>query len=175
MATKTEKTAKAKKPAKASEKKAAAVGAGPKNLGNLSPAKGSNIKIKRLGRGPGSGLGKTSAHGGTGQTARKGGGIRAGFEGGQTPLYRRLPKRGFKNHFRVECNIVNLSQLNVLANGTKVNPDLLKELNLLRIRGAPVKLLGNGKIERSLIVSLHKVSAAAKAAIEKAGGKVEEI
>ncbi len=79
-----------------------------KTLGNLSPAKGSNAKKKRLGRGPGSGMGKTSARGGKGQTARKGGGIRAGFEGGQTPLYRRLPKRGFTSPFRVEFDVINL-------------------------------------------------------------------
>jgi len=144
-----------------------------KNLGNLSPAPGSNLKKKRLGRGPGSGLGKTAARGGKGQTARKGGGIRAGFEGGQTPLYRRLPKRGFTSPFRVEYNVVNLSVLDKLDAGTKVTPELLNEKGLLRNPANPVKVLGNGELKKKLMVAVHKVSATAKSAIEKAGGSVE--
>lgn len=144
-----------------------------KNLGNLSPAPGSNTKKKRLGRGPGSGLGKTAARGGKGQTARKGGGIRAGFEGGQTPLYRRLPKRGFTNPFRVEYNVVNISVLEKFEAGTKVTPEFLKEKGLLRNPANPVKVLGNGELKKKLTVAVHKVSATAKSAIEKAGGSVE--
>jgi len=144
-----------------------------KTLGNLSPAPGSNIKKKRLGRGPGSGLGKTAARGGKGQTARKGGGIRAGFEGGQTPLYRRLPKRGFNSPFRVEYNIVNLSALEKLDAGTKVTPELLRDKGLLRNPANPVKVLGKGELKKKLMVAVHKVSATAKSAIEKAGGSVE--
>jgi len=144
-----------------------------KNLGNLSPAPGSNTKKKRLGRGPGSGLGKTAARGGKGQTARKGGGIRPGFEGGQTPLYRRLPKRGFTNPFRVEYNVVNLSVLNQLDDGVKVTPEVLRDKGFLRNPANPVKVLGNGELTKKLMVAVHKVSATAKSAIEKAGGSVE--
>ena len=144
-----------------------------KHLGNLSPAPGSNVKKKRLGRGPGSGLGKTAARGGKGQTARKGGGIRFGFEGGQTPLYRRLPKRGFTNPFRVEYNVINISVLDKLDAGTKVTPELLKEKGLLRNPANPVKVLGNGELKKKLVVAVQKVSASAKVAIEKAGGSVE--
>lgn len=144
-----------------------------KTLGNLSPAPGSNVKKKRLGRGPGSGLGKTSARGGKGQTARKGGGIRAGFEGGQTPLYRRLPKRGFTNPFRVEYNVVNVEALNKLDAGVKVTPELLQDKGFLRNPANPVKVLGKGELKKKLTIAVHKVSATAKAAIEKAGGSVE--
>ena len=144
-----------------------------KHLGNLSPAHGSNVKKKRLGRGPGSGLGKTSARGGKGQTARKGGGVRAGFEGGQTPLYRRLPKRGFTNPFRVEYNVLSLSILEKFDAGTKVTPELLKEKGLLRNPAYPVKILGNGELKKKLVVAVQTVSASAKVAIEKAGGSVE--
>ena len=144
-----------------------------KTLGNLSPAPGSNIRKKRLGRGPGSGLGKTSARGGKGQTARKGGGIRAGFEGGQTPLYRRLPKRGFTNPFRAEYNIINLSALDRFDAGTKITPELLDKAGLIRDLGNPIKLLGKGELKKKFSIALHKVSASAKAAVEKAGGSVE--
>ncbi len=144
-----------------------------KTLGNLSPAPGSNTKKKRLGRGPGSGLGKTSARGGKGQTARKGGGIRAGFEGGQTPLYRRLPKRGFTNPFRTEYNIVNLEVLNNFEAGAKVTPELLGEKGYLRNPGNPVKVLGKGELKKKLTLAVHKVSATVKVAVEKAGGSVE--
>lgn len=143
-----------------------------KTLGNLSPAKGSNTRKKRLGRGIGSGLGKTSARGGKGQTARKGGGIRFGFEGGQTPLYRRLPKRGFTNPFRQEFNAVNLSSLDRFESGTKITQELLKASGLLRNPRFPVKILGKGELKKKLIVAVDKVSAAAKVAIEKAGGSV---
>ena len=146
-----------------------------KTLGNLSPAKGSNHKKKRLGRGPGSGLGKTSGKGHKGQKARKGGKVRPGFEGGQMPLYRRLPKRGFKNPFRVEYNPINLDMLNRFEAGTKVTPELLKEAGLLAKPANPVKLLGRGVLEKPMVIAVHKTSASAKAAVEKLGGQVEEI
>jgi large subunit ribosomal protein L15 len=144
-----------------------------KTLGNLSPAKGSNVKKKRLGRGPGSGMGKTSARGGKGQTARKGGGIRAGFEGGQTPLYRRLPKRGFTNPFTIKFNEVNLADLNrKFEAGANVERLSLEKAGLIRHPGLPVKILGNGKLEKKLSVKVDKISAKAKIAIEAIGGSV---
>lgn len=146
-----------------------------KTLSNLSPAKGSNKKNKRLGRGPGSGLGKTAGKGHKGQKARKGADIRAGFEGGQMPLYRRLPKRGFKNPFRVEYNPVNLEALNRFESGTNVTPDLLDKAGLLRKPGNPVKLLGRGTLTKKLTITVHKCSQTAVEAVEKAGGKVERI
>ena len=145
-----------------------------KTLGNLKPAKGSNTRKKRLGRGIGSGLGKTSGKGHKGQLARTGGTVRAGFEGGQMPMYRRLPKRGFFNHFGTDYNVINLDTLNKLKD-SKITPEVLKAAGLLRHDSWPVKLLGRGKLEKPLTISVHKVSAAAKAAVEKAGGKIEEI
>lgn len=147
-----------------------------KNLGNLSPAPGSNKKNKRIGRGIGSGLGKTAGKGHKGQRARKGGGIAPGFEGGQTPLYRRLPKRGFTNTtFKIVWNILNLSDLNVFDNGTEVTVDLLKAKGLLHSSKNPVKVLGNGTLDKNLTVKLQKFSKSAKSAIENAGGKIEEM
>ncbi len=145
-----------------------------KNLGNIAPAKGSNIKIKRLGRGIGSGLGKTSAHGGKGQTARAGGGIRAGFEGGQMPLYRRLPKRGFTNLFANRFNTINVSDLNRFEAGARIDREVLLKAGLIPSGSLPVKLLGNGKLEKKLTVLVNKASASAKQAVEKLGGNVEE-
>lgn len=146
-----------------------------KNLGNLKPAKGSNKAKKRLGRGTGSGWGKTAGKGHKGQLARKGGKVRAGFEGGQMPLYRRLPKRGFKNPFRVDYNVINLSQLNKFDAQTKITPEVLVDAGMIRFTDKPVKLLAKGKLEKGLTISLHKASASAKAAVEKVGGKFEEI
>ncbi|NRA64433.1 MAG: 50S ribosomal protein L15 [Pseudobacteriovorax sp.] len=146
-----------------------------KSLGNLTPAKGSNKNKKRLGRGPGSGLGKTAGKGHKGQKARKGGKVAPGFEGGQMPLYRRLPKRGFKNPFRVEFNAVNLDTLNRFEAGSTITPETLEQAGLIRKPGKPIKLLGRGSLEKSMTISLHKFSASAKAAVEKAGGKAEEI
>tara|TARA_B100001094_G_C18048529_1_gene728769 strand:- start:431 stop:886 length:456 start_codon:yes stop_codon:yes gene_type:complete len=145
-----------------------------KRLDNLKPAKGSNRSKKRLGRGPGSGLGKTSGKGHKGQKARKGGKVAPGFEGGQMPLYRRLPKRGFKNPFRVEYNAVNVDALNRFENGAEVTVEALKKAGLVRKPNLPVKLLANGKLEKKLTVSVDKFSASAKVAIENAGGKIEE-
>jgi len=146
-----------------------------KSLANLHPAPGSNKNKKRLGRGPGSGKGGTSGKGHKGQKARKSGNVRAGFEGGQTPLYRRLPKRGFKNPSRIEYNPINLDALNVFDAGTVVTAEVLAKSGLLRNPGSPVKLLAGGTLSKALTVKLHKTSGAAKVAVEKAGGKVEEI
>lgn len=146
-----------------------------KNLGNLSPAKGSNRPNKRLGRGIGSGLGKTGGKGHKGQLARKGGKVRGGFEGGQTPLYRRLPKVGFTNIFATEYNIINLDALDQFAANSRVTVEELAAAGLLRHPENPVKLLGKGKIAKVLTVVVHKTSKSARAAIEGAGGKIEEI
>lgn len=147
-----------------------------KNLGNLSPAPGSNKNKKRIGRGIGSGLGKTAGKGHNGQKSRKGDGIAPGFEGGQTPLYRRLPKRGFTNtSFKTVWNILNLSDLNKFDEGTEITVDLLKAKGMLHVTRNPVKILGNGSLEKKLTVKVQKFSNSAKSAIEKAGGTVEEI
>lgn len=146
-----------------------------KHLSNLHPAKGSNRPKKRLGRGPGSGLGKTSGKGHKGQKARKGGGIRAGFEGGQMPIWRRLPKRGFKNPFRKEFNGVNIGLLNQFEGGTEITPELLLAKGMLRKPKLPVKILGGGTLETALTIKAHKFSASAKEAVEKAGGSIQEI
>ncbi len=146
-----------------------------KTLENLHPAPGSNRSKKRLGRGPGSGKGGTSGKGHKGQKARKSGNVRAGFEGGQMPLYRRLPKRGFKNPSRIEYNPINLDALNVFDAGAVVNAESLAAKGLLRNATQPVKLLARGTLSKALTVKVDKSSSAAKAAVEKAGGKVEEI
>jgi len=141
-------------------------------LSTLAPKAGSKHYQKRIGRGRGSGMGQTSAKGGKGQTARSGGKIRRGFEGGQTPLVRRLPKFGFNNtKFETVYSIVNLAQLNSLTG--EVNPEALKAAGL--VHSFPVKILGQGKITKSLTVKAHKFSNSAKAAIEAAGGKTEVI
>ena len=146
-----------------------------KNLGNLSPAKGSHRSRKRLGRGTGSGNGKTAGKGHKGQKARKGGGIAPGFEGGQMPLYRRLPKRGFKNPFRVAYNPINLDVLNRFESGTRVTVELLKKAGLIKDPKNPVKILGRGELTKPLTLVVEKVSAKARAEVEKAGGSIEEI
>ena len=146
-----------------------------KGLDNLRPAKGSNKKKKRLGRGSGSGLGKTAGKGHKGQKARTGGKVAPGFEGGQMPLYKRLPKRGFKNPFRVEYNAINLESLNRFAEGQEVTVEVLKQAGLVKKPKNPVKLLARGQLDRSLTIKVHKASAAAKEAVEKVGGKIEEV
>lgn len=141
-------------------------------LNQLSPKEGSTHYRKRVGRGIGSGLGGYSGKGGKGQTQRSGGKIRRGFEGGQTPLIRRLPKFGFNNtDFATRYEVVNLSTLNKL-NG-EITPETLKSNKI--VHGDLVKILGNGKLEKSLTVKAHKFSEAAKKAIEAAGGKIEII
>lgn len=145
-------------------------------LVDLKPAKGSRKAKKRVGRGIGSGLGKTSGRGMNGQMSRAGGGKRAGFEGGQTPLARRLPKLpGFNNVNRVEYTPVNVSRLEAKYKaGETVDVDSLKKYGIIKNTNEVVKILGNGEIKKSLTVKVDKVSASAKAKIEKAGGKVEE-
>jgi large subunit ribosomal protein L15 len=144
-------------------------------LHNLSPAPGSNRDRKRLGRGPGSGTGKTSGKGHKGSKARAGhhgpGGGKPQFEGGQMPLTRRLPKRGFTNPFRQEANVVRLDQLALL--GGEVTPDSLRAAGLVKRQG-PVKVLNNGELTQAVTVRGLKVSASARQAIVAAGGKVEE-
>ena len=141
-------------------------------LSNLKPARGSHQNRKRLGRGPGSGLGKTSGKGHKGHKARTGGGTNPGFEGGQMPMYRRLPKRGFTNPFRVENQAVNLSQLKKVT-GTDVSPETLYSAGLIGKPDAPVKLLGTGDADRAYTVRGVSLSASARTKIEAAGGKIE--
>jgi len=144
-------------------------------LHELKPAEGSRQERKRVGRGNGSGLGKTSGRGQKGQKSRSGGGVRPGFEGGQMPLIQRLPKRGFKNPTRKEYAIVNLETLNRFAEGTEVTPELLLETRVVSKAKDGVKILGNGQLEHKLTVRAHKFSDSAKAAIEAAGGQTEVI
>ncbi|HET7240973.1 MAG TPA: 50S ribosomal protein L15 [Gemmatimonadales bacterium] len=141
-------------------------------LSNLKPARGSHQNRKRLGRGPGSGLGKTSGKGHKGHKARTGGGTNPGFEGGQMPMYRRLPKRGFTNPFRVENQVVNLSQLKTVG-ATDVSPETLYSAGLIGKPDAPVKLLGTGDADRAYSVRGVSLSASARTKIEAAGGKIE--
>ena len=142
-------------------------------LHELQPAANSTAAPKRLGRGVGSGLGKTSGKGHKGAKARSGGGKRPGFEGGQMPLTRRLPKRGFTNIFRKEYAIVNVSALNDLPEGTVVTAELLQEMGLVRDVLDGVKILGGGELTTKLTVAVDKVTASAKEKIEAVGGKVE--
>jgi large subunit ribosomal protein L15 len=141
-------------------------------LSNLKPAPGSTQSRKRVGRGPGSGLGKTSGKGHKGHKARTGGGTNPGFEGGQMPMYRRLPKRGFTNPFRVENQIVNLADLKKVSAGD-VSPETLYSAGLIGKPDAPVKLLGTGDADRAYTVRGVAFSASARAKIEAAGGKIE--
>ena len=146
-------------------------------IDTIRPAEGATTPRKRLGRGIGSGLGKTSGKGHKGQWARSGGGVRVGFEGGQMPLTRRIPKRGFNNHFKKSYTIVNLSTLATLEAGTVVDKDFLIENGLVKVvkDDAGLKVLGNGELTVALTVKAAKFSASAKDAIEKAGGTVEQI
>jgi len=147
-------------------------------LHNLAPAPGSHRNRKRLGRGPGSGTGKTSGKGHKGIKARAGhhgpGGGKPQFEGGQMPLTRRLPKRGFTNSFRVESQVVTLSDLSRVPEGTEVTPASLAEAGLIRTRKGPAKLLANGEITHAVTVRGVKVSAGAREKIVAAGGRIEE-
>ncbi|CAG9614194.1 MULTISPECIES: 50S ribosomal protein L15 [Bacillus] len=144
-------------------------------LHELQPAEGSRKVRNRVGRGIGSGNGKTAGKGHKGQNARSGGGVRLGFEGGQTPLFRRLPKRGFTNINRKEFAIVNLTTLNRFEDGTEVTPELLLETGVISKLNDGVKILANGAVEKKLTVKAHKFSSTAKEAIEAAGGTVEVI
>jgi large subunit ribosomal protein L15 len=142
-------------------------------LHNLRPRPGARHRVKRLGCGESSGHGKTSGKGHKGQKARSGGSIRLGFEGGQMPLIRRLPKRGFNNAAsHKEYGIVNLSDLNEFKAGTVVNEQLLRESNLIRGNVAGIKILGDGELKHALKIEADKISESAKAKIEKAGGTI---
>ena len=142
-------------------------------LHELAPAPGSVKEGYRKGRGPGSGNGKTAGKGHKGQNARSGGGVRPGFEGGQLPLYRKLPKRGFKNHFAVNYAIVNVSALDVFNDGDTVNLDALMAKGIIKKPLDGLKVLGNGEITKKLTVEASVFSASAKEKIEAAGGKTE--
>lgn len=142
-------------------------------LHELSPASGSQKAAKRVGRGAGSGTGKTAGKGHKGQNARSGGGVRPGFEGGQMPLQRRIPKRGFNNIFATRYATVNVSQLNRFRKGSKVDAAALKKAGLIKKEYDGVKVLGNGELTKSLTVIAAKFSASAKEKIEEVGGKAE--
>jgi large subunit ribosomal protein L15 len=144
-------------------------------LDDLKPAAGSNKKRKRVGRGDGSGHGKTSGRGHKGQGSRSGGNVQPGFEGGQMPLQRRLPKRGFNNPFRIETAVINIAQLETFPAGTEVTPALLLERGLVRGKNGRVKILGDGTLSKPLTVKAHGFSATAKEKIESSGGKAELI
>ena len=145
-------------------------------LHELKYNEGSKKDIKRLGRGSSSGTGKTSGKGHKGQNARSGGGVRPGFEGGQLPLYRRLPKRGFSNAmFKKTYVVINVSDLNRFEDGTVVTPELLKEMGIIKKELSGIKILGNGSIEKKLTVRANLFSDVAKEKIETAGGKIEVI
>ncbi|MFV8829678.1 50S ribosomal protein L15 [Alkalihalobacterium sp. APHAB7] len=144
-------------------------------LHELKPAEGSRKVRNRVGRGIGSGNGKTAGRGHKGQNSRSGGGVRPGFEGGQNPIFRRLPKRGFTNPTRKEFTIVNLETLNRFDAGTEVTPELLIETGVVKNVKHGIKILGNGKLEKQLTVKANKFSATAVEAIEAAGGKTEVI
>lgn len=145
-------------------------------LNELKPVKGARHYKKRLGRGIGSGLGKTAGKGTKGQNARSGGGVRPGFEGGQLPLFQRLPKRGFHNHFRVEYAVVNVGQLNDLFDeGAVIDVDTLIAKGFFKDSKDGLKVLGNGELTKKFTVKAKKFSESAKKAIEACGGSVEVI
>lgn len=144
-------------------------------LDELKSPPGANKRTKRVGRGIGSGHGKTSTRGHKGQKARSGGGVRLGFEGGQMPLQRRIPKRGFTNIFRKEYAIVNVQDLNCFDDGTIVTIELLKEAGLVKKITAGVKILGDGELEKELTIQVHKCSQQAEEKITAKGGKFEVI
>lgn len=144
-------------------------------LDELRPAPGSKTTAKRVGRGIGSGLGKTSGKGHKGQNARSGGGVRPGFEGGQTPLFRRLPKRGFKNRNSKEYTEVTLAMLEQLENGTEVTAESLKANGIIKKVNDGIVVLGNGELTKKLTVKASRVTKTAEAKIVAAGGKIEVV
>jgi len=144
-------------------------------LNSLSPARGANRKTKRVGRGIGSGHSKTATRGYKGQKSRSGTSIRPSFEGGQMPLHRRLPKRGFHNIFRKEYAIVNLDRLGEFAPGAKVDPEALLQAGIIKKLQDGLKILGSGEVPHALHVRTHKISKSAAEKIQKAGGTVEMI
>lgn len=144
-------------------------------LHELRPAEGAKKAPKRIGRGTGSGLGRNAGKGEKGQKSRTGGGVRPGFEGGQMPLYRRLPKRGFTNIFAKEFTAINVDRLNIFEDGTEVTPELLLECGVISKIRDGVKILGNGELSKNLTVKATKFSKVAAEKIAAAGGKVEVI
>lgn len=144
-------------------------------LHELKPAVGAKKAPKRVGRGTGSGLGRNAGKGEKGQKARSGGGVRPGFEGGQMPLYRRLPKRGFTNIFAKEYAEINVERLNIFEDGTEVTPELLLQNGIVKKAKDGVKVLGNGELQKKITVKAAKFTKAAAEKIEAAGGKVEVI
>ena len=144
-------------------------------LSNLGPNPGEKKKRRRIGRGPGSGRGKTAGKGHKGLLARSGRANQIGFEGGQMPLARRLPKRGFTNIFRTEYTIVNLKSLSAMQEGVTVNPDLLRESGLVKGRRNLIKILGDGDLQRPLVIEAHKFSKVAQKKIEHVGGQAKVI
>ncbi|MBE6578896.1 MAG: 50S ribosomal protein L15 [Clostridia bacterium] len=144
-------------------------------LHELSPAVGSTKAPYRKGRGAGSGNGKTAGKGHKGQNARSGGGVRPGFEGGQLPLYRKLPKRGFKNHFATQYAIINLSALDAFENGAVIDLDTLVANGIIKNTFDGLKVLGDGEVTKAFTVKATKFSASAKEKIEAAGGKTEVV
>ncbi len=144
-------------------------------LEELRPSEGSRKKRKRVGRGIGSGHGKTACKGAKGQKARSGGGIKAGFEGGQMPLQRRLPKRGFRSPFKKRFALLHLKDLNRFPKDTVVGPELLYQSGLLMDKGDPIKLLSDGELQHPLTIRVHQASKAALQKVEAASGRVEVI
>lgn len=144
-------------------------------LHELKPAEGSRKSRKRIGRGTGSGLGRNAGKGEKGQKARAGGGVRIGFEGGQMPLYRRVPKRGFTNIFAKQYSELNVERLNIFEDGTEITSELLIEKRMIRKSKDGLKILGNGELQKKLTVKAVKFTKAAAQKIEAAGGKVEVI
>lgn len=144
-------------------------------LHDLRPAEGSTKSKKRVGRGTGSGLGTTAGRGMNGQNSRAGGGVRPGFEGGQMPLFRRIPKRGFNNKFKKEWTIVNVELLNAFDNGTEITPELLMETGIIKKLNFGIKVLGDGELNKKLVVKANKFTQSAISKIEAAGGKAEVI
>src|ERR1700757_806092 len=145
------------------------------SLSNLGPAKGSRKRKVRVGRGMGSKLGKTSGSGNKGQKSRRGYSRRRGFEGGQMPLHRRIPKRGFHNPFGVKFSVINLEELNVFPAGEMVTPDLLRAHGFIRRASDPIKVLGDGELKIKLTIHAHAFSSSAKDKIAKAGGSFEVV
>lgn len=144
-------------------------------LHELKPADGARKSPKRIGRGTGSGLGRNAGKGEKGQKARSGGGVRPGFEGGQMPLYRRLPKRGFTNIFAKEITSINVDRLNIFEDGTEVTVDLLLQRGVISKVNDGVKILGNGELTKKLTVKVNKFSKTAAEKIEAAGGRAEVV
>ena len=144
-------------------------------LHDLKPAPGAKKRRKRIGRGPGSGHGKTATKGHKGLLARSGGGKRPGFEGGQMPLIRRLPKFGFTNPFRTEYTVVNVRSFESWSGGDTVSPQAMVDAGLVKRKALPIKILGTGSLKRALVIQAHKFSKSAEAKIRAAGGRVEVI